>query len=252
MPSTPISPSPRLAWRSTIASPSGVLRVDRRAARRAGRSPTTLSNSSITARQRLRGAAHVVARTRAGGRSPGRSPSQLCRRRSGLDQHRRPPRTSGPSVPAAPGGVLEQQRAAPRTSASASAMTSPARCERRSTGRLLSARARVQDHADARRSLRRRRFSATCQRRPSDFERISGSSDARVDAGRPRGSRTRLDDPGGLQRLVERRDRPRRRRPSACHARGDWWKIWIDRAAALDAAARRPSRGPPGGRHGRQ
>ena len=105
MPSTPISPSPRLTWRSRFEPSSVIESLTCSACRRS--QPTTRSNSSITFAERL-ARAHVVARGEqvAGVQAdaePLLAARQLEQRRELLER--------AAQRPARARGVLQQQRA---------------------------------------------------------------------------------------------------------------------------------------------
>ena len=172
-PSRPISPSPRLAWRSRL-EPSGVMRVVD-----VQRAEPVEADDAVELVEHARRAPRRCgrrSRRRAGGRSPGRRRAARRRRRSSIS--RASSSNERPSVPPAP-AVSSRCSAQPSDSSSASAIDRAGALDRRvDVAAVLQRRARVQHHADARRAPRppAARRSATV----SDLSRISGSSEAQL------------------------------------------------------------------------
>ena len=216
MPSTPISPSPRLVWRSRFEPSSVIESLTCSAPRRS--QPTTESNSSITLPQRLARCGRRSP-TRTGGRSPGtrraasgRPPSSISVASSSNER---------PSVPPAP-AVSSSSSGHVSDSASASLITSPARSSA-SSDVALQRRARVQDHAHGaqlrarvQRDLQRlERLRAQLRVLGGAIEQVDGVDDQRLDDGAVHRLVERVDllvavDPRfpGSRALVEDLDRP--------------------------------------------
>ena len=216
MPLRPISPSPRLAWRSRL-EPSGV--AESLTCREPSRSsPTTRSNSSRTSREARGGADVVAGREQVAGVQADAEPLVAA---GGVDQPRQLLERAAERAARA-GGVLEVQRAVVGLGQRLGDRLR--RAVERRVDIALERRAGMQHDADRaergagaqRRGQRGERLAADLVVLGGAVEQVDGVDEQRVDV--------RV-----LDRRVEAATSSALYSRGA-HARGFWLKIWIERA----------------------